>query len=108
MRRIDLTNYTVCLRNDKGEWTDLPYEVKDSMIELIFSRDLRLSGRELLIRDTLAHKISDCSDGSILLEEDEWNKFVTAIETIQGLGRPDVELTHRILEAPRIKVEEKK
>lgn len=108
MRRIDLSNYSVRVRDDKGKWTGLPYEVKDSMIELLLSRELRLSGRELLDRDDLAKKIRDCPDGSILLEEGEWNKLVQSAETITGLGRPDVELVRRILEAEKVEVEEKK
>ena len=108
MRQIDLASYSVRVRDEKGEWVDLPYMVKDSMVEILFSRDLQLSGRELLKRDELAHKISGCTDSKALLEEEEWNKFVMAVETIKGLGRPDVELVRRILEAPKIEVEAKK
>lgn len=108
MRQINLSNYSVRVRDEKGEWTDLPYETKDSMIELLMARDLQLSGRELLNRDDLARKINDCTDGNILLEEEEWNKLVTTVETIRGLGRPDVELVRRILEAEKVEVEEKK
>lgn len=108
MRQIDLSNYTVRVRDEKGEWTDLPYETKDSMIELLFARDLQLSGTELLVRDDLARKIRDCADGHILLEEEEWNKLVISANTIRGLGRPDVELVHRILKAEKVEVEEKK
>lgn len=108
MRQIDLSNYSVRVRDEKGMWIDLPYEVKDSIIEMLFARDLQLSGRELLKRDELARKLSACADGNVLLEEEEWNKLVMAVETVKGLGRPDVELVHRILEAPKIEVEAKK
>lgn len=108
MRQIDLSNYSVRVRNPEGEWVDLPYEMKDSLIEVMFARDLQLTGKQLLERDGLARKIKDCTDGKILLEEEEWNKLVTSINTVKGLGRPDVELVHRILEAPKVEVEEKK
>lgn len=108
MRQIDLSDYTVRVRNGNGEWVDMPYEFRDSMIELLFARDLQLSGTELLERDDLARKIRDCADGHILLEEGEWNKLVISANTIRGLGRPDVELVRRILEAPKVEVEEKK
>ena len=118
MRQIDITDYIVSLPNPKaGEEckdgsvepavVDLPYHVKESVVELLFARDNRLSGTELLARDKLAHKINDCPDGSVLLEEDEWNKLVTAINTVTGLGRTDVELVHRILEAEKVEVEVK-
>lgn len=108
MRQLNLTNYSVRLRDETGEYKDMPYDVKDALVEILLSRSLQLSGVEILKRDTLAHKITDCVDGKVLLEEDEWNKFVTAINTIKGLGRTDVELVRRILEAPKVEVEPKK
>lgn len=123
MRRIDLTDYTVSLPNTKaGEErkneegsieieparVDLPYHVKDSLIEVLLARDNQLTGTDLLDRDIIARKVNDCTDGSILLEEDEYNKLVISINTVKGLGRPDVEFVHRILDAPKLEVEEKK
>ncbi len=108
MRQLNLTNYTERVRDEKGDWKELPYEVKDSMIELLFARDLQLSGPDILERDDLARKIRDCADGSILLEEEEWNKLVQSVNTIRGLGRTDVELVRRILKAEKVEVEAKK
>lgn len=118
MRQIDVTDYTVSLPNPKAgekrpdgslepEKTVLPYQVKNSLIDLLFARELELSGTEILERDELAHKIDGCSDGNLLLEEGEWNKLVTAINTVKGLGRPDVEFVHRIIEAEKVEVEVK-
>lgn len=119
MRQIDITDYTVSLPNPKAgeedkdgniepEMVEVPYHFKQSMIELLFARDNQLNGMEILERDKLAHKIYDCSDGSLMLEEAEWHKFYSSLEAVKGLGRPDVELVHRILEAPTIEVEERK
>lgn len=107
MRQIDLSNYTVRVKGEEQEWVELPYEMKESLIELLFSRDLGLSGRELLARDDLARKINDCPDGKVLLEESDWNKLVQAVETVKGLGRPDVDFVRRILNAPEVEVEAK-
>jgi len=123
MRQIDITDYTVPLPNPKGgeerknedgtieiepEMVDVPYRFKQSMIELLFARDNQLNGMEILERDKLARKVYDCSNGNVLLEEDEWNKFKNALQVVKGLGRPDVELVRRILEAEKIEVEAKK
>lgn len=119
MRRIDLANYTISLRNpDAGksrqdgslepDMVEIPYHIKDSLIEILLARDNQLSGQDLLDRDVIARKVNECSDGSILLEEVEWGKLVASINTVKGLGRPDVEFVRRILEAPEVKVEEKK
>jgi len=123
MRQIDITDYTISLPNPKAgeekkeddgtirvepEMVDVPYRFKQSMIEILFARDNQLNGMEILERDKLANKIYDCSDGSIMLEEAEWSKFYNALEVVKGLGRPDVEFVHRILEAEKVEVEAKK
>lgn len=107
MRQIDVSNYSVRVRGEEGEWTDLPYEVKDSMIEVLLARDQQLSGPGLLKRNDLARKVM-AADGVVLLEETEWDELVTAFSTVKGLGRPDVELVRRVLEAQKIEVETKK
>jgi len=108
MRRIDVTNYSVRVRGQDGNYTELPYDMKDSMVEALLARDLQLSGTALLESDELARKIMSCTDGSIILEEAEWLKLVHALNTIKGLGRPDVDFVHRIFEAEKVEVEEKK
>lgn len=107
MRRINLENYKVQARNADGEDIEVPYDTKNSMIEILFSRELLLSAREALIRDDLAHKIKDCSNGTILLEEAEYAKLEKAVDTIKGFGRADVEFCRRILEAEKVEVEAK-
>lgn len=87
---------------------EVAYDTKESMIEILLSRQNQMSGMELLERDKIARKVLDGADGHVLLEEDEWNKLVKAVNTVKGLGKPDIELVRRILEAEETKVEEKK
>ena len=110
MRRINLENYTEVVRDEgSGNDIELPYPVKNSMIEALLSRDLGLSAREVLDREDLARRIRDCPDGTILLiEEEEYKKLVSAIDTIKGWCRTDMEFLKRITEAPEVEVEEKK
>ena len=107
MRRINLKNYDETVRDEKGEDVKLPYDVKNSMIEVLLSRDLGLSAREALDREDLARRIRDCPDGSILLEEADYTKLVVAVDTIKGWCRTDIEFLKRITEAPEVEVEEK-
>lgn len=120
MRRLDLSNYTVeVLNQNAGEKCEdgslepdtlnIPYDVKRSLAEVLLSKQLELSARALLERDEIARKILHCTDGFVLLEEEEYTKLVSAVNTIKGLGRPDVPLMRRILEeTEQIEVEEKK
>ncbi|KKK89728.1 hypothetical protein LCGC14_2730170 [marine sediment metagenome] len=108
MRRLNLENYTEVVRDEEsGKDTELPYPVKGSMIDALLSRELGLSAREVLDREDLARRIRGCSDGSILVEEEEYKKLVSAIDTIKGWCRTDIEFLKRIFEAPEVEVEER-
>lgn len=108
MRRINLKDYTETVRDEEsGKDVELSYPVKNSMVDVLLSRELGLTAREAIDREDLARRIRDCSDGAILVEEAEWSKLVAAIDTIKGWCRTDIEFLHRILDAPTVEVEEK-
>jgi len=93
---------------ETGDDVELPYDVRNSMVEALLSRDLGLLAREALDREDLARKIRDCPDETILIEETDYDKLVAAIDTITGWCRTDLEFLHRIIDAPEVEVEEKK
>ncbi len=87
---------------------ELPYEVKDSIVGLLFHPELKLGGMELLKQNELAGKILNSEDPDVLLEEAEYEQIKRAINVVKGFGRNEVELVRRILEAPKVEVEAKK
>lgn len=105
MRKLDLTDYMVKTkapdRGNPGRLLDIemPYHVKDSILNVMFIRDLQLSGAELVKQNVLAMKLEQCKDDEILLEEEEYQRIKKAFDTYRGWTRPDVELVTRILEA---------
>ena len=114
MRKINLKDYTVKVKApDKinpgqvieGEF---PYKFKDSILNLLFIRELQLSGAELVKQNVLAMKLEACKDDEILLEDEEYNRIKRAVDTFKGFGRNDVELVTRINEAEVVEVEPKK
>jgi len=106
MRKINIEDYILESMDNAGNVVKGPYKVKESLIGILFHPDLKLGGRELLLRDKLADKIND-SEGEILLEETDYYKLKLAIETINGYTRNDVEFVQRILDAEEVEVVEK-
>lgn len=106
MRKLDLSDYTVKRKTpDKANpfneiEIELPYRVKDSILNLMFVPQLQLSGAELVKQNALALKIEACKEGEILLEEAEYERVKKALSTFKGFTRDDVELVTRIMEAP--------
>ena len=111
MRKIQLENYMVKVPTDDGKFEPKPYNVKESMVSCLLHPALKLTGRELLLRNKLATRIEDApiveGNGHILVEEEEYRKLRQAFETIEGFTKSDMELVRRVLEAEEIEVKEK-
>ena len=112
MRKLNLKDYMVTgkVRGGDGNLVDItaPYHFKDSILNLLFQRELQLSGAELVKQNVLAMKLENCKDDEILLEEDEYLRIKKALDTFKGFGRNDVELVTRVTEAAVVEVEPKK
>jgi len=111
MRKLNLENYTVKVRQPDpmklGEMIDaeMPYNFKDSILNLLFYKDLELDGFELVRQNILATKIETCKASEVLLEEDEYQRVKRAVAVFKGFNRHDVELVTRVNEAAEIEVE---
>ena len=110
MRKLSIKNYTVKSRvpdnMNPGQMLDIevPYPVKDSMLAIMFRRELQLSGAELVKQNMLAMKLEGCKDDEILLEEPEYERLKIAFDKCTGFTRADVELVARINEAEMVVV----
>ena len=107
MRKLVISNYKVKARNEKDEIVDVPYNVKESVVSILFQPSLQLQAMDLLEQNKLANKINDAKDGFVLLEDADYDKLRKAIDVVKGLGRNDVEFVKRILEAEQVNVKEK-
>ena len=108
MRKVVISDYKVKARSQEtGEVVEAPYNVKESVISVLFLPSLQLQAKELLERDKLANKINDTSDGFVLLEDAEFAKLEAAVNTHKGFSKNDVEFVRRVLEAETVEVAEK-
>jgi hypothetical protein len=97
MRKIILTPY----KCEDGE----PYQVKKSIVGLLFAPQLMLSSRGIIDHDRIA-KLVESANGAVLLEDADYDRVKTAIETFSGYSRSEVELVKRVLEAETVTVQE--
>ena len=112
MKELNIEPYpiNVIRRNEAtGQLEPAPmnYDIKDSLIGLLFNRDLQLSARDLLERDPLGRKISDAEGPTLLLENKEYEIIKKAVDTFKGYTRNDIELVKRVYEAKTVEVEKK-
>jgi len=114
MRKLNIADYMVKIKapdkmNPGGTIEgELPYRVKDAILNLLFIPTLQLTGAELVRQNVLAMKLEQCKDGVILLEDEEYSRIKRAFDLFKGFNRNDVELVNRINEAEVVEVEPKK
>lgn len=109
MRKIAIADYKIKARDQEtGNSIEAPYNVKESLISILFLPALQLQAVELLERDRLGSKIMDVKDGFVLLEEAEYKKVLDAVNLHKGFGKNDVEFVRRVLEAEEVDVKEDK
>lgn len=107
MRRIDLTPYVVTARDEEGKPVTQDYPVKESLVEMAFIPQDGCRGSELLKRSALAQKIEQATGDSVLLEQAEWQRLIDALNSgAMKLGKWQVELVRRVIEAPDVPVQE--
>ena len=114
MRKLNMANYMVKFstpdRMIPGKMieSEHPYYPKESILNLLFNPDLQLTSAEVVRTNLLAMKLESCKEDVIILEDEEYNRIKTAVETFRGFGRNEVELIERINEAEVVEVEPKK
>jgi len=106
MRKIDISNYLVTQWNPDGTSSKRPYDVRNSLVEICFLPTQGCKPLELFKREKIAKKIAEAPTDTILLEETEWQRLNDALNHVPGLGQQEIELAHRIVEAPIIEVGE--
>lgn len=112
MRKLNLKDYQVKQKVLGGDGKPIEiegsYHVKDSILNLMFIRDLQLSGAELVKQNVLAIKLETCKEDEILLEDEEYQRIKKAVDIFKGFVRNDVEFVTRINDAEVVEVATKK
>lgn len=106
MRKLNLRNYETTQKVKGGDGepieTKVTFNVKDSVLTVLFLPELRLMGAALVKQNVLAIKIEQAED-EVMLEEEEYERVKLAVEKYPAQGRMDVELVDRILnQTPKI------
>lgn len=106
MKKINMSPFNVQVRLPDGTLKDINYAFKDSIVEILFNPNLKLNTVNLLKQEILAKKIIEAKD-ELFLEEEEYNRLKHALEIIEGLGRNDIEMVHRVMEAETVEISPK-
>ena len=106
MRKLNLADYMISVRDQRGALRFVTYKVRDSIVGILTHASLGLNGPELLVANVLADKI-DTTLSEILLTDDEYLQIVDSLKRFRGFTRNDTELVKRIYDCPEVPDENK-
>lgn len=106
MKKINLTPFNVTIRIPDGTTKELPYGLRESMVEILFQPILKLNNYNLIKQEDLARKII-AAGNELILDDEEYARLKVALEKIEGWGKNDVEMVKRIMNAESVSEETK-
>lgn len=95
MKRINVEDYPV----EDG----LKYEVKRSIVTVLFHPELKLGAYDTLKANKVAEKV-ERAEGTVLLEDAEYELIKRGLDVTTSFSRNDVTFIKRILEAEDVSV----
>ena len=113
MRKIDLTPFTievVVSDRDSAGGTQFrtivqQYPFISNVVEITLSAKNQVTARQLLERNMVCQKLIESERAGqfeLLLLETEYEPLKTSVENFVGLGKQDLEMVKRILNAPQV------
>ncbi len=107
MKKINLTPYEIEGLNEKGEPAKIPFNMRESLVNILFTEKLKLNPVRLLEQNKLAEKLMSSGD-EILLEETDYKRLKEAMDVLEGLSKSHIEFVTRVFEAEEVEIAEKK
>lgn len=101
MRKLDLKNYTLSLKNKQGINQFVTYQFKDALVNVLTHPSVGLNGPELLEVDVIVEKIKKANT-EIILTEDDYKKIIEFFKRFRGFGRGDIQFVKRVYNCPEI------
>jgi len=113
MRKIDLTPFTievVVSDRDSAGGTQFrtivqQYPFISNVVEITLSAKNQVTARQLLERNMVCQKLIEAERAGqteLLLLDTEYESLKTSVENFVGLGKQDLEMVKRILNAPQV------
>lgn len=103
-KKIDLSRYETALRDESA--IPAMYDVRATLLNLLFHPDLNLSAVDTLSRQKLGHSIRHDESDVLLVSPEDHAKIQAAVEAWKGYSERDIEFLRRVIEAPEVDVDE--
>lgn len=99
MKKLNLDNYTVTVKDPKGIDRFVPYDFRVILVNLITHPKLGLNGPDLLEVAPLVEKIEKAGV-EVILKEEEYRKMIDVLKRFNGFNKNDIQFVQRIYNCP--------
>lgn len=101
MRRLNLGNYDIFVRDQKGDKHIVTYQFQDNLVSIMLHPKSNYSGPEAYACSPLVKKIRSAAD-EVILYEREYQEIISTFKIFRGFCANDIEFLERIYLCPVI------
>ena len=105
-KKIDLSQYASNVVDPSTEGGFAMFDIRTSLVNVLFHQKLNLGAVEVLERDELRRAIINEETDTLLVSPDDWQKLCGGVKAVDGFGQNDVEFIRRVLKADEVEVDE--
>lgn len=107
MRKLDLTNFTFSVKDQKGINQFITLKFKGALVNVLTHQSVGLNAPELLEVDVIVQKIEKAGL-EIVLTDDDYRKIIELFKRFRGFSKGDIPFVKRIYNCPEIPDDGKK
>lgn len=102
MRKLNLENFNVYMRDPKGDKRLVEYQFRDNLVSILIHPKSNLNGPEAYEFCPVAKKIRDADKEEVLLYEREYKEILDVLKRFRGFTSNDIDFLERIYNCPVI------
>ena len=99
MKKLNLDNYSITVKDPQGLPRIMPYEFKDVLTNILTHQQFGLNGPDIMDVAPLIKKITEATS-VVILSEEEYRDIVKVLKRFKGFVKNDIPMLERIYNCP--------
>ena len=99
MKKLNLGNYSVTIKDQEGLDRIMPYNFKNTIINVLTHQQFGLNGPDMMEVAPLVKKLNNATT-FVILSEEEYRQITSALKRFKGFIKNDIQMLERIYNCP--------
>ncbi len=99
MKKLDLTSYSITVKDQQGIARFIEYEVKEILVQVLTHRQFGFNGPDIMEKKPLIDKIREAGQ-EVILTNEEYQVILRTLKDFKGFIENDMKMLERIYNCP--------